>query len=104
MDALIDPKTHFLYPRVYLILWLMVYAIVVTVAHRRRKTTGTSDEQIFLTAGFSLGGAFALFKVLVKVITDDKLQQALDWDGAIAIIISSGLGIFLALKEVKKLL
>jgi hypothetical protein len=93
-----------IHPRVYLILWLIVYAIVVFLAHQRRKKTGASDEQIFLTAGFSLGGAFALFKVLIKVIADDKLQQDLDWDGVTAILISSGLGIFLALKEVRKLL
>jgi hypothetical protein len=92
-----------LHPRNYLLLWLFTYAIIIFLARRKRNKTGATDEQIFLTAGFSLGGAFALLKVALKVIFDEKLQAELDWDGVIAIIISCGLGIFLSIKEIRKL-
>jgi len=50
-----------------------------------------------------LGSAIALLKVLIKVLTQDQLQADLEWDGVVAICISSGLGIYLSLKEVIKL-
>jgi hypothetical protein len=90
--------------RIYLALWLLVYAIVVILAHRRRKYTKLTAEQIILTAGFSLAGVFALFKVLANVfIHYDFLKEKLDWDGLTAITISCVLGSFIALKEVRKL-
>jgi hypothetical protein len=48
-----------LHPRNYLLLWLFTYTIIIFLARRKRNKTGATDEQIFLTAGFSLGGAFA---------------------------------------------
>ena len=91
--------------RIYLALWIVVYAIVVVIAHRCRNKTGRTDEQIFLTAGFSLAGAFSLLKVLVNVFVHyEILKEKLDWDGLTAITISCALGSYLALKEVRKLL
>lgn len=90
--------------RIYLALWLLIYAIAVVIAHRRRNKTGRTDEQIILTAGFSLAGVFALFKVLANVfIHYDFLKEKLDWDGLTAITISCILGSYLAIKEVRKL-
>ena len=90
--------------RIYLALWLLVYAIVFLLAHRRRKYTKLTDEQIIITAGFSLAGSFALLKVLVNVFVQyDFLKEKLDWDGLTAITISCALGSFIALKEVRKL-
>jgi hypothetical protein len=92
-------------PLIYWILWLISYAIVVFLAHRRRRKTGLTDEQIIITAGFSLAGVFALLKVLINVINHhEDLQSKLDWDGITAISISCVLGIVIALKEIRKLL
>ncbi|MGC8713765.1 MAG: hypothetical protein ACP5RH_15350 [Leptodesmis sp.] len=40
---------------------------------------------------------------MTKVITQEKLQADLDWDGTVALCISSRSGIYLSLKEVLKL-
>ena len=99
---ILDPKI--LDSRIYLALWLMVYAIVVFIAHRRRNKTGRTDEQILLTAGFSLVGAFSLLKTLVMTFVHyEILKGTIDWDGITALVISCALGSYLALKEVRKL-
>jgi lysylphosphatidylglycerol synthetase-like protein (DUF2156 family) len=89
----------------FLYIWLGVMLVVVIAApivrNRRKKTV--LDERDFVVTGFALGSAIALAKVLLKVITDKKLQADLDWDGTIGICISCGLGIYLSLKEVIKL-
>jgi hypothetical protein len=92
-------KVNFLY------IWLIVMIAALLAAKLARKSRGrkgpSTDE--FVVAGFALGGAIALFKVLVKLVTQEKLQTDLDWDGTIALCISSGLGIYISLKEVFKL-
>jgi hypothetical protein len=90
----------------FLYIWLGVMAIVTIAAPIVRKKRGLNalDTEDFVVAGFALGSAIALIKVLFKIILDEKLQADLDWDGTIALCISSGLGIYLSLKEVIKLL
>ncbi len=91
-------------PLIYWVLWLVSYVIVIIVATKRRRQSGLTDEQILITAGFSLAGVVALVKVLVNVFNyHEDLQSKLDWDGITAISISCTLGITIALKEIKKL-
>ena len=89
----------------FLYVWLGVMVVVSIAAPLVRKTRGQNapDAQDFIVAGFALGSAIALVKVLIKLITQEKLQADLDWDGTVALCISSGLGIYLSLKEVIKL-
>jgi hypothetical protein len=80
--------------------------VVVSVAAplvRQKRGHKPPDTQDFMVAGFALGSAIALVKVLIKLVTQEKLQADLDWDGTVALCISSGLGIYLSLKEVIKL-
>jgi lysylphosphatidylglycerol synthetase-like protein (DUF2156 family) len=89
----------------FLYIWLAVMLVVSVAAPliRKKRNKPGLDTQDFMVAGFALGSALALVKVLIKLITQEKLQADLDWDGTIALCISSGLGIFLSLKEVLKL-
>jgi hypothetical protein len=87
----------------YIWLGIMALCLVLSPLLRKKQGKNTLAEQEFVIAGFSLGGAISLFKVLLKVVTDEKLQNDLDWDGTIALCISSGLGMYLSLKEVIKL-
>ncbi|MEM8638028.1 MAG: hypothetical protein AAGG51_04295 [Cyanobacteria bacterium P01_G01_bin.54] len=89
----------------FLYVWLggMSLAMITAPLVRKRRGESPPNEQAFIAAGFALGGAIALFKVLAKVISQEELQDDLDWDGTIAICISSGMGIYLSLKEIMKL-
>ena len=58
---------------------MVVYAIVVFMAHRRRDKTGCTDEQIFLAAGFSLVGIFSLLKTLMMTFVHyESLKGTID--------------------------
>lgn len=89
----------------FLYIWLGMMSVVSIAAPlvRRKRGQKPPETEEFVVAGFALGSAIALIKVLIKIITQEKLQQDLDWDGTIALCISSGLGIYLSLKEVIKL-
>jgi lysylphosphatidylglycerol synthetase-like protein (DUF2156 family) len=89
----------------FLYIWLgvMLIAVITAPIVRNRRKKAALDERDFIVTGFALGSAIALAKVLLKVITDKKLQADLDWDGTIGICISCGLGIYISLKEVIKL-
>jgi hypothetical protein len=89
----------------FLYIWLSVMSVVSIAAPIVRKKRGQKppETEEFMVAGFALGSAIALVKVLIKLITQGKLQADLDWDGTVALCLSSGLGIYLSLKEVIKL-
>jgi hypothetical protein len=89
----------------FLYLWLGLMGIVTISAPivREKRGLNAPNTEDFVVAGFALGSAIALGKVLYKVITDTELQADLDWDGTVAICISSFLGIYLSLKEAIKL-
>jgi lysylphosphatidylglycerol synthetase-like protein (DUF2156 family) len=89
----------------FLYIWLGVMIIVTITAPiiREKRGLNSLDTEDFVVVGFALSGAIALFKVLLKVLTETQLQKDLDWDGTIALCISSVLGIYLSLKEVIKL-
>jgi hypothetical protein len=89
----------------FLYIWLGVMTVVLLAAPLIRTMRGRKalNSEDFVVAGFALGGAIALIKVLIKLLTQEKLQTDLDLDGSIALCISSGLGIYLSLKEVFKL-
>lgn len=89
----------------FLYIWLggMLGVTIVSPLVRKMRGRRLAATQDFIVAGFALGSAIALFRVLIKVITDQTLQADLEWDGTVAICISAGLGIFLSLKEVVKL-
>lgn len=89
----------------FLYVWFGVMIIVTITAPIVRKRHGLNslNTEDFVVAGFALGSVIALFKVLFKVMTETKLQKDLDWDGTIALCISSSLGIYLCFKEVIKL-
>jgi hypothetical protein len=91
--------------KVYWLLWLVTYVGIVLIAHRNRRRAGLTDQDIIVTAGFSLAGVFALLKVLVALFNyHDELVTKLDWDGITALSISCLLGIVIAIKEIRKLL
>jgi hypothetical protein len=91
--------------KIYWLLWLVTYVTIVTIAHRNRRRTGLTDQDIIVSAGFSLAGVFALLKVLVALFNyHDDLVSKLDWDGITALSISCLLGIVIAIKEIRKLL
>lgn len=91
--------------KIYWLLWLATYVSIVAIAHRNRRRTGLTDQEIMITAGFSLAGVFALLKVLVALFNyHDDLVTKLDWDGITALTISCLLGIVIASKEIRKLL
>jgi hypothetical protein len=89
----------------YLYVWVGVMAVVLLIAPLIRNNRGRKPPKTeeFVIAGFALGGAIALIKVLIKLLTQEKLQADLDFDGSIALCISSALGIYFSLKEVWKL-
>ena len=92
--------------QIYLYIWLgvMVSAIAASTFYRRAQGKKAADSRDFVAAAFALGGAITLTRILLKVITEESLQVELEWDGTIALCISSGLGIQLSLKEFFKLL
>ncbi len=81
----------------------MLVVVVAAPLIRKKRGKQVAEQQEFIVAGFALGSAFALLRVLFKVVTEEKLQTDLEWDGTVAICISSGLGIYLSLKEIIKL-
>lgn len=92
--------------RNFLYIWIgvMLAMLVIAPLSRRLRSKKPPESQEFVVAGFALGGIIALVKVLIKLLTQEQLQADLEWDGTIALCISSGLGIFLSAKEVFKLL
>ncbi len=91
--------------KIYWLLWLVTYVIIVTIAHQNRRRTGLTDQEIIVTSGFTLTGVFSLLKVLVALFNHhDDLAAKLDWDGVTALTIICFLGLFLAAKEIRKLL
>lgn len=89
----------------FLYIWLGVMTFTLVASTLARWSSGRKAplSQDFVVAGFALSTAIALVKVLIKVISQESLQAELDWDGTIALCISSFLGIYLSLKEVVKL-
>ncbi len=87
----------------YIWLAVMVTVIIAAPLYRKKNQKVALTEKDFVVVGFALGSAIALYKVLFKVVTDQKLQSDLDWDGTVGICISCGLGIFLSGKEIIKL-
>ena len=81
----------------------MTTTVIAAPIVRQIKGGKKNTSQDFIVAAFALGSAMALIKVLFKVITQESLQEDLDWDGTIALCISSFLGIYLSLKEVIRL-
>jgi hypothetical protein len=93
-------------PLNFFYIWFGVMIAAIIIAPLKRKMLGQKPAQAieleFVGAGFALGGAIALIKVLIKLVMDTKLQADLDLDGSIALGISSLLGIYLSLKEFLK--
>ncbi len=89
----------------WLYIWLGVMLVVIIAAPlvRKKRSKPALDEKDLVVAGFALGSAISLAKVLFKVVIEKKLQTDLDWDGTIALCLSCGLGIYLSLKEIYKL-
>ncbi len=92
--------------QLYLFIWfgIMVLSVAASgyVKKKRGKEAATLED--FVVSAFALAGAITFFRILVKALTLESLQTELDWDGAIALCISSTLGIGLSLKEFRKLL
>jgi hypothetical protein len=94
----LDPKTYWL-------LWFVTWAVLLTIAYRRRSKSKLPIEQLIPISGFALVSVFSLAKVLIQVYNfHPELQEKLDLDGITAISISCVLGIAFALKELRKLL
>lgn len=74
----------------YIWLGVMIVSIFIAPLIRRIRGQKPPKPEEFVVAGFALGGAIALLKVLIKLLTQEKLQTELDWDGSIALCISSG--------------
>ncbi len=89
----------------FLYIWLAVMTILTIAAPivRKKRRVKPLDTESFVVAGFAFATAISLFKVLFKVITETPLQTVLGWDATIALCISSGLGIYLSIKEALKL-
>lgn len=91
-------------PTIYWLLWLVLWAVILIFAQRRRAQSGLSLEQLIPVSGFTLVSIFSLIKVLIQVYNFyPELQEKLDWDGMTAVSISCVLGIAIALRELKRL-
>lgn len=86
---------------VWLIAW--VGAILLSAGTKKQKKQPPPELENVIVSGFAVGSAIALAKVLYKLLTDAGLQNSLDFDGSIALLISSALGIYFSLKELRKL-
>jgi hypothetical protein len=89
----------------YVTLWciLMVSLSLSSVLGRAARKKASAKLEEFIVAGFALGSVVALAKVLVKLVTDHKMQEYVDFDGSVALFISCVLGIYFSVKEVGKL-
>ena len=87
---------------IFLYIWFAVMIITTIAAPivRKKRRLKPLNTESFVVAGFAFATAISLFKVLLKV---PHLQTELGWDATIALCISSGLGIYLCIKEVLKL-
>ncbi len=89
----------------FLLVWGIVVVTVIIAAstiRKNRKQNSLSETEIVVT-GFAIGSVISLVKVLVKVVSSEKLQADLDLDGAISLCLGCGLGIYLSLKKLIKL-
>jgi hypothetical protein len=89
----------------FLYVWfgVMIVFLVAAPLIRRNQRRSALQGQDFVIVGFAVGGVIALTRVIIKVISDEKLQTTIDWDGTVAICIGCGFGIYLSIKEVIKL-
>jgi hypothetical protein len=83
-------------------IWLGAMLIVFPAALLIRTMRGrkTLNVEAFIVAGFTLGGAITLIKILIKLLTQEKLQTDLEFDGSMGLFLGSSAGIYVALKEV----
>jgi ABC-type Fe3+-siderophore transport system permease subunit len=89
----------------FLFVWGAVVVTVIiaaSIVRKNRKQNSLSETEI-VVAGFAIGSMISLVKVIIKVVSTEKLQADLDLDGAISLCLGCGLGIYLSLKEVIKL-
>jgi ABC-type Fe3+-siderophore transport system permease subunit len=89
----------------FLFIWCVIVASVIIAAsilRKNRQQNSLSETEIIFT-GFAIGTLISLTKVLVKVVSDEKLQADLDFDGASSLGIGCALGIYNSLKQLIKL-
>lgn len=87
--------------QVILYVWLSVTAIATLSSLVIRKKQGRSlpSSEDYAIAAISLGGAVALLKVFFTVVLQEQLQAQLDWDGTVAICVSTLWLAFRSLEE-----
>jgi hypothetical protein len=82
--------------------WLGAMIVVHLAALPIRAMRGRKSLNVeaFIVTGFTLGGAITLGKILIKLITQEKLQTDLEFDGSMGLFLGSVAGLYFALKEV----
>lgn len=87
--------------QVLLYTWLSITAVATLSSLILKKMRGRSlpSSEDYAIAAISLGGAVALLKVFFTVITQEQLQAQLDWDGTVAICVSTLWLTFRSIKE-----
>jgi hypothetical protein len=92
-------------PHLYWFAWFTAFVILSVIGHRRKRLTGLSDEYILGSAAGSSISCFAFCKVPSNVsVHYEALESMIDWDGTTALSVACVYGIFLAVKEMRKLL
>lgn len=88
-----------------LYVWVAIMVVLIVTAPAIRKVRGKKlpESQDFVVVGFALGTALALVKLLFEVLTQESLQAELNWDGTVALCISSSLGIYMSVKSIAQL-
>lgn len=88
-----------------LYIWMgtMICLIISVPLVRSQAYKNAPNVEQFVAAGFALGGGFSLFYALYNVAAQEELQYYLGWDGLIALSVGSGMGIYIAAREVIRL-
>jgi hypothetical protein len=83
-------------------IWLSALVVVHLVALTFRTMRGRKsfNNEAFIVTGFELGGAISLIKILIQLLTQEKLQTDLGFDGSLGLFLGSSSGIYFTLRDV----
>jgi hypothetical protein len=83
-------------------IWVGVLIVVHLAALPIRTMRGRKsfNNEDFIVTGFELGGAISLIKIIIQLLTQEKLQTDLGFDGSLGLLLGSSSGIYFTLRDV----
>ena len=82
---------------------LITASVTLVTKKQPRRGNNKSYLEILFVSGLSLSAVLAMSKVVHKVLTDENFQNCLGSDSQILLLLAAVLGIYISLKEIRKL-